>query len=852
MRLAPHDPPDRPRCPFARGVRVLSIGRLSLARADYYLDSVGKGADDYYNEAGEAPGRWVGNASELLALSGRVEGDDFRAILEGKNPETGTALLRSHNRTVSGFDLTFRAPKSVSVVFGLAEPQLRDEVIAAHEIAVEVALRWLEREAVVTRRGRNGWRTVTGDGFVGAAFRHRSSRAGDPHLHTHVVVANATFGEDGRWSTLDSKRLYRSAKTAGYLYELQLRYELTRRLGLSWEPTVNGIADLVAVPKPVREEFSRRAREIQAFLAAHGQDSPAAAEWAALATRQAKNHQIDGRQLRADWTHRAAQHGFGPAVMAAAVSAPPAPRGPVYPSQVFAFLASPDGLTKHDSTFDRNDVLRAICELAPSSSDTTRIEALADEYLIHPEVVTVGGPSRHTLARCTTKELLEVERAAVDYAVRTGRPRDPSLTAIAERAIGASGRLSDEQADMVRALADSDRAVEVIVAAAGTGKTFTLATMARAWSTAGYRVRGCALAARAAYELEDATKIPGASIARLLSDLEHGRTRLDARSVLVVDEAAMVGTRTIARIFAHAEHAKARVVLVGDPRQLTEIEAGGRFAAIARARPPIGLTVNRRQREPWERVALDELRDGNITNAIAAYHEHGRIRHGPLVSEQLIADWWNSHRDGDTVLILASRRETVKWLNLTARACMRRGGQLHGPEVATPNGRIRAGDRVMLLKTDDRLHLANGTLATVERVDVQDRSLEIIDQRGRAQHVPAAYIDAGNVGYGYAATIHKTQGTTIDRSFVWVTQELQRESAYSALSRGRQSNHLYLSTDHGLDIDLKPARRAALPGQPDVEQHLPGPAPETPISELTRQLAHNNRKQLADDFDLGL
>ena len=276
------------------------------------------------------------------------------------------------------------------------------------------------------------------------------------------------------------------------------------------------------------------------------------------------------------------------------------------------------------------------------------------------------------------------------------------------------------------------------------------------------------------------------------------------------------------------------------------MEAGGLFAAIARERAPIGLTVNRRQREPWEREALDELRDGNIHKAIGGYLQHGRIHHGRGTYELMVADWWHSFNNGDTVLMLASTRESVRWLNQTARAWMRNGQKLEGPELKTPNGPLQCGDRVMLHKTDDKLGLANGTLATITSVDVEMGTIEVIDQHGRSQHVPAEYLDAGPVGYGYASTIHKTQGTTIDHAFVWVTPELQRESAYSALSRGRQQNHLYLAHDHGLELELAAARIAALD---ELGQHMPAPKPAPPIAALTQQLETHHPKQLAHDSE---
>ena len=169
-----------------------------------------------------------------------------------------------------GFDLTFSAPKSVSVLFGIGDDELRAVLRDAHDGAVIDALGYLEREAAVTRRGPGGVHAIAGNGFVAAAFRHRTSRAGDPQLHTHVLVANLTLGADGRWSTLDGRRIYAHAKTAGYLYEARLRSLLTRELGVEWTPVRNGIADIAGVPPTVLRAFSRRRADIEAELERRG------------------------------------------------------------------------------------------------------------------------------------------------------------------------------------------------------------------------------------------------------------------------------------------------------------------------------------------------------------------------------------------------------------------------------------------------------------------------------------------------------------------------------------------------------------------------------------------------------
>ena len=185
-------------------------------------------------------------------------------MLDGRDPATGNSLLwvRRPDR-LPGLDLTFSAPKSVSLLFALGDGELSALVRRAHDAAVGQALGYLEREAGEVRRGEDGRDRLPGGGFVAAAFRHRTSRAGDPQLHTHVLVANMTRGSDGRWSALDGRQLYLQAKTAGTLYQAALRDQL-RPLGLAWVLNANGTAEVDGIPRSVLRGFSRRREQIGA------------------------------------------------------------------------------------------------------------------------------------------------------------------------------------------------------------------------------------------------------------------------------------------------------------------------------------------------------------------------------------------------------------------------------------------------------------------------------------------------------------------------------------------------------------------------------------------------------------
>src|SRR5215469_17186149 len=224
---------------------MLSIGKLGRGQERYYLDKVAEGAEDYYSGEGEAEGYWLGDAARDLGLEGKVEPAQLVSMLTGEDPATGEPLGLRHveGGAVPGFDLTFSAPKSVSLLWALGGRGVAAEVKAAHAEAVEAALGYLQEVACLTRRGAGGHLFLRGNGFLATGYVHRSSRAGDPQLHTHTLIANATFAE-GRWTRLYHPAIYEHAKAAGYIYEADLRDGMTRRLGVRWQEVENGIAEI--------------------------------------------------------------------------------------------------------------------------------------------------------------------------------------------------------------------------------------------------------------------------------------------------------------------------------------------------------------------------------------------------------------------------------------------------------------------------------------------------------------------------------------------------------------------------------------------------------------------------------
>lgn len=838
---------------------MLNIGKLRRGGENYYLNSVARGVEDYYLGSGEAPGYWLASGAAALRLAGEVGDDQLRDVLRGLDPTSGEPLGNAFDpERVPGFDLTFLAPKSVALLHELSAEAVSQEVGAAHEAAVGAALGYMERHASGARRGKGGRRSIGSDGFIAAAFRHRTSRAGDPLLHTHVLVANLIRGRDGKWGALDAKHLYRHAKTAGYLYQAHLRVELTRRLGVEWTPVRKGAADIEGVPTAAIKAFSKRRAEVRSHLEA-ASPTGRQREVAALKTRQAKDYSVSPRRLLPAWKETAEGAGLDRGVLQSTLGrAQETEVWKKYGRSLEAApqkLASPQGLTEGASTFTRREVLQGFCAELPYGAEVQEIERHTDLFLcsdlVVPLSVRATGPTavesnRVAAGRATssaeekrysTSEMLEVEHAAIERAVaRRSEGAGIANAAAVDAALERRSSLYPDQRAMIRSLTSSGLGVEVVIGKAGAGKTFALDAARECWESSGYRVIGCSLSARAAQELQSGSGIQSYTIAGLLQDLETAEAGgLGPGAVVVVDEAGMVGTRNLDRLLHHAQLARAKVVLVGDDRQLPEIQAGGAFRGIKNRLPAIELTEVRRQPFGWERDALDLLREGKAVEAIAEYIERGRVHVASSAEEtrqRLVADWWETSGLLETGVMIAAHRSDVADLNHRARCLLRAAGRLGLEEMEVFGERFSVGDRVMALKNARRLGVFNGTRGVVEALDLAARTLTIALQDGSEVVLPTTYLEDGHLTHAYAITGHKAQGMTTERAFILGDETLYREWGYVAMSRGKESNSLYVVA--GSDPE-----REELGGQ------VAGV--EDPMAELVRALGRSRAKDLAVD-----
>src|SRR5215216_3380424 len=404
---------------------VADIAKLSVGREEYYTRELADNHEQYLSGHGESPGRWYGAGASSLGLQGEASVAGFQAMFEGRDPTTGDLLGRPHGRNaVPGFDVVLRPTKSVSILYGLGDPATGRAVLEAHDAGLVEAVSYLD-EHMGARRGHGGVQHVSGQGLLAVGFDHRTSREGDPLVHTHLVVANRVQGPDGRWTALDGRDLYRHRLAADAIYRATYQRELVRSLGVEWTAAdAYGNRELQGIPESLVRGFSKRTDRIDAELdrlVEHGRErTPRLVKWTIQATRKPKQHEAPDT-LYGRWRTEAAERGHGPDSLVREMTGRTANRvqdqtvSEAATGQLFDRLAGPDGLTTTASTFTRPEVLVAL-GAGLAGAERAELEELADRFLVERAVSVVADRALEE-RRWSTPELLAVEQRLVTAAI---------------------------------------------------------------------------------------------------------------------------------------------------------------------------------------------------------------------------------------------------------------------------------------------------------------------------------------------------------------------------------------------------------------------------------------------------
>ena len=769
--------------------------------------------------------------------------------------------LSKGSNSVAGYDLTFSPPKSVSVLWGLADKDTAEAVAAAHEAAIDDAVEYLEEHAIGTRAGAGGVAQLDVTGMIATRFRHHDSRDGDPQLHDHVVVANKVYDAHGdRWRTLDGAALYRSAVSASEHYNQRLVAHLSAR-GFSFSPRSTGpgkrpVMEVDGIDPRLMSQSAKRSAAIRArtrelvdaYVREHGREPDTKLmhqlrQQATLETRTPKGPHRSLAEMREQWRAEAAEiigstdvEGIADVARQAAVG-----------SRERA-LAVRDGLdiigagenviaelSTRRSTWAERDI-RAEVDRWAARNDGWMLsgfqrEAIAQyardvgsvnltprsEAPVLPDLTRADGTSIYEPRDrniYTSARMIDAEYTLLDAAREEAIPAAAPAT-FDEVLARQDVPLDDGQIELARAFACGEHVLAVGIGPAGAGKTTAMKLAVETVQAGGGRVVGLSVAATAAAQLEDATGAESTTLAQWLhwrgrareGDPVPERFALRSGDVVLVDEAGMAGTLNLEQLVSDARTVGAHVRLIGDDRQLQAVESGGALRMIASEVGAVELTQLHRfrhtdgTRNDAEAQASLALRQGDIS----WYESAGRIhsgRHEDLV-DQIVRAWDADDAAGRESLMMADTNVRVAELNGLAQERRIARGQVDlGASTALRDGHDAGIGDVVVTRRVDRTLTVNGTRDcvkngdawTVQRIhdDGSITAARLTDER--PVHLPAEYVRE-STELGYASTVHRAQGRTVDVARALATTATSREGLYVAMTRGRHSNELFVGTD---------------------------------------------------------
>lgn len=619
-------------------VCVLSVAKLARGREGYYLATVASGRDSPGGLV-EPDGRWTGQGAVTLGLSGAVDGAALRALLAGVDPATGEVLSARHDRVrIVAYDCTYSAPKSVSLLHALGPEEVRSQVRAGHEQAAEAALGYLERHgARVRRRVDRGGAPVAmpAGGFVAAAFLHRTSRAPDPHLHSHVLVANLAQGPEGGWSALDGRGLYLELGTARDLYETQLRFELTGRLGVSWRELQGSWADLAGVDPRVNRAFSRRSTEIEMALEQSGLSGPRARHIASVRTRPIKDLGTSYEDLVANWRERSYRLGVSDRRLAAVATG----SGPVTVSspgerQVVSSWAETalgeKGVVARDGTCRRGDLVRLRCTSLPLGAPVSEVERDVETLVNDGRIVAV--PQSQGAGRSLKAPNGRPIPAGVPETVYT----TPDIL-----------HLHEHLERLVRANRGS---VELLAYSPG-GRLKALDELAAIASDPETSVLAVAPGAVAAASFEAVTGIETVAVSEIGAAPGPMPEKLAKKSIVVLAEAQRLGPWELSAALKSSLNSGSRLVLFAPSASLEE-----RFCTAAVLAPHLNAF------EPAGMSVPPAFPTSSLVQAerhCFAGHEVLVVGDGEAARQALLDTWRHTHASGRSIMIAASDTAVV-------------------------------------------------------------------------------------------------------------------------------------------------------------------------------------------------
>lgn len=801
------------------------------SRADYHETGeetaiVRSGAEDYYFKANSDTllTAFAGSGSDELGLGVNPANGDYAALMSGIHPRTGESFcsatrqtqLKTDNHAQAGFSTSFNVEKSLSLLYATLP---RSEQIIFERALMEAASKTIKnlesRGIFAYRTGAQGSTTHPGK-IIAATYLHFTNRNQEPHLHIHAEMPNLVFGSDGQWRTLDARELYKRQVEIGALFDACLANALQRDLPsvaryLECVPERSGLV-VAGIDHSTIMRFSTRRQEIQSALVAMGASGADAARTVAKRTRQAKAA-VDGKVLREEW--KSCLVDLSPST------------GDITPATL---LAVESLVFKNRSVFRQHDLDRAVALLSIMRGGTDSLAEIESAVCQQLGIVRLpGGLDKEPLF--TTETFRQLESDLLRFALKASRPTERFTlsdlgikSALQQCELEKGFPLRTEQVQAMLHSTDGQQIV-IIQGAAGTGKSASLAAFKIAYSSAGHRVLGLAPSGAAAAELQKSSGIDSQTIHALLMRLENDNARspfrLTEMDVIVLDEAGMVDTRTLHKLLGYVEAAGAKIVLVGDSKQLESVASASTLQMLTQHLGAARLEHITRQRNAEDR-AIGQAWFSNVGDAPAMMQSRGLIRatnnDTPSAIELMLIDATQARKAGtdwSEILLLADRNSHVSQLNQRAREIRMVHGELDKSAekvvlVSNDRGYSRQlelcpSDRIMFRKNAkvDQTPVFNGDRATVISIEDHESGADgvgietVVRARLDRSGIEICWSlsDYDKMDHAYAMTVHKSQGLTVEHAFYLASETTDRRSAYVAFTRSKAACSFYLPTE---------------------------------------------------------
>lgn len=812
---------------------VASIGKGTVAQ--YYLRRT-----EYYVSGKEPAGVWLCNSTALgISMGQTVQADLFEKLHAGVGPDGRNLIINDGGKErVPGFDLTLSAPKSVSIAFALADPEMRAAIEQVQMDACEAVVAMLNREAAFTRRGKDGV-IIEKTSLIVAAFQHAEARpalhidgqvTADMDLHTHLCIANLGIksslegdaSQSARmqsYGALDARPLFKAKMLAGSVFHLALSTGLNN-LGFQTEVTgKNGMFELVTPTGPVVSEvtkryFSSRRNQLEERLAEYDLVTGEAQQLASAvvkATRLSKSQ--DDRDRFEIWREQAREQGIDVEQFIDNALTDRILSNHDREILITQRLAEiPSRLTEDESVFERRHLLAAVASsLVGTGANPDRIDLEVDRLINAGHVVQLA-QDIHGHGLFSTPEMIAIEKnllkTARVLARRWWAELDPTLI---EDKCDRRG-MSEEQRHAAVA-ATSGGSLVIIEGAAGSGKTTTLKVVVDGYLSAGKIVKGAAIAHRTAAMLRSELSIDATAIDRLLMQIKSGQHILDRNTVLLVDECGQVGSKTMNELTEAVAKSGAKLVLIGDRAQLQPISAGPALKILSSIVQPSRVDKIVRQHEKWAQDAARAFSKGDAAAGLEAYRENGLLR-GRVGARATIQSAVDCYVESQALapdknhLLIAKSNKTVRALNAEIRSRMRSDGVLIGPDHTITAGdasgtsyrlHLAIGDKIRFGIRQDKIGrgVINGTVGRIEGIDQLDGQhvlVRAIVDGEQVEFSTEALIDGSGrvrLNHDLAVTAYSSQGLTAETATVVLGTEYDRHDTYVALSRARGDTTIF-------------------------------------------------------------